>query len=204
MLPRINGRQLYAHRRAADDWSDKAHEALEKRIERAIKKADDPKLGRLWFNNALKRGYYLYLTNVPGLPEFEPVEDVEATLVDALKAIDPPASGAPGRFRPYGGSNNWTSKVENTGEEDRDEWEVLAVADKETDFVQIEVECIASGAEYEFVKPFWRSQVGDGLKSKMPLDEAVRMASVLGYHLTKRGRAILNGSKEGVYDRSGG
>ena len=39
--------------------------------------------------------------------------------------------------------------------------------------------------------------MGNGLKSKMPLDEAVKLASALGYQLTKRGRAVLNGSGAG-------
>ena len=66
----------------------------------------------MWFNNGLKRGYFLYLTSTAGLAGFEPIEDVNRVLVDALKSIRPPERGAgEGRFRPCGGCKNWVSKA---------------------------------------------------------------------------------------------
>ena len=61
----------------------------------------------------------LYLTDVPGLEGFEPVEDARYLLIDALKSISPPCRDEKGgRFRPYGGSRNWVGNVGDTGEED--------------------------------------------------------------------------------------
>jgi hypothetical protein len=48
-------------------------------------------LGYIYFDNVMVKGYFIYMTNVPGLPGFEPVEDVEATLVGALQAIHSPS-----------------------------------------------------------------------------------------------------------------
>jgi hypothetical protein len=86
---------------------------------------------------------------------FESCEgDVEPLLVDALKAINPPGEDALGRIRPYGGSNNWTSKVESTGEEDKDKWHITAVSNAPADFDQIVAECRAGGVPYEMTKPY--------------------------------------------------
>ena len=41
----------------------------------------------MWFDNALDRGYILYLTDVPGLAGFEPVEDARPVLIDALNSF---------------------------------------------------------------------------------------------------------------------
>jgi hypothetical protein len=193
LLPRINSRQLYEMRVPIDDWSPKADEAITKGLYRAIKKAGDPKLGWCRFDNAVKRGYFIYLTNVPGLRGFEPVEDVESLLVDVLKAIDPPASseGDNSRFNPYGGSENWRKKLQSTREEDRDKWEVLATSRKPVDFGSVEAECVVSETVYEYVKPYWRSQAGQGLETRMPTVESVKLALHLGCSLTKHGRAVL-------------
>ena len=41
----------------------------------------------------------IYLTNPPGLPGFQPVQEVKPLLVDALKAIHPPSQDEDeGRF----------------------------------------------------------------------------------------------------------
>jgi hypothetical protein len=192
LFPRINGRQLYELSVAVDDWNLKVHETVTKRISRAIAKAGDAKLGWCRFDNAVARGYIRYLTNVPGLPGFEPVQDVEATLVDALKAITPPPSGEPGRFRPYTGSDNWTARLETTGQEDQDRWNVLAVSKKPVDHTQVEAECVASHRPYEFTKEHWRSQVGRGLLTAMSPEESVEVALGMGYQLTKHGRAVAS------------
>jgi hypothetical protein len=190
LLPRLNGcRSLYERRVAVDDWSDQEHQAIKQRIHRAIAKDEVGNPGWIWFDTALKRGCYIYLTNVPDLPGFELVEDVESLLVDCLKSITPPDKALPGRFRPYGGSKNWIMKAESTGEEDQNICDVIAISSHPTDFVQLEAECIASEIRYWSTSPYWRGQVGNGLGMNMSFDEAVRLASDLGYHLTKHGRA---------------
>lgn len=185
LLPRLNGcRELYARWVAVDDI-DREHQALKQRIRRAGGEG----YGWLWFDNALKRGVFVYLTDVPGLPGFDLVDNPEAVLVDCLKSIAPPDKASEGRFRPYGGSKNWTMKAESTGEEDQDICDVIAVSSRPTDFVQLEAECIASGIRYRSTRPYWRGQVGSGLEMNMSFEEAVRLAADLGYHLTKYGRA---------------
>jgi hypothetical protein len=163
-----------------------------RQIERAIHKAGGDDLGWVWINNALERGHYLYLTSAPGLRDFEPVEEVEAVLVDALRAIHPPGRKEElGRFRPYGGSDNWTKRAETTGEEDQDICELLAVSASPTDFVQLEAECRVSGAEDRPIRPYWRGQFQDGLETNFGTEAAIRLAIDLGYRLTKRGRAYV-------------
>ena len=160
ILPRINGRQIYQRRVPIDDWDNKVH----RRISRAIQRATTEDQGWLWFDNALKRGYVLYLTNAPGLAGFEPVDEAGPVLIDALKSIRPPGrDGAEGRFRPYGGSQNWVGKGEDTGEEDAGLWEIIAVAQGPTDFVGVEAECVVSGVKTEYEPPYWRGQPYHGL-----------------------------------------
>lgn len=197
MLPRMNGPQVYALKLSCDDWSPQDHEAISRRISRAIDKARDDDLGWVWFNNVLDRGYYLYLTSAPGVSGFEPVEgDIEPVLVDALKAIHPPGKEEPGRFRPYGGSDNWASRVEGTGEEDKDKWQIVAVSDGRADFIQAEAECIAAGVRYEYTKPYWRQQIGPGLEMRMPFREFMKLCASLGYSATRAGRLGLVESGE--------
>jgi len=196
ILPRINGTQVYEMKVPFDDWTPQLHETIRKRIQRAMTKSGDEGLGWIWFDNIMERGYCLYLTNAPGVSGFEAVEDVEATLVGALKAIHPPGKEEPGRFRPYGGSDSWTSRVEGTGEQDKGKWDIIAVSDSPTDFVQFEAECIVSNIPHEATKPYWRAQVGDGLEMRMPFKGAVLLASSLGYSLTNQGRAGLGDSAE--------
>jgi hypothetical protein len=199
LLPRINGYPLYKRCIPVDDWSPKVDGSLTKRIRRRIQKLGDPKLGWCRFDNKLKRSYYIYLTNVPGLPGFELVEDVELLLIDVLTAIDPPSSAQEDRshFHPYGGSQNWTTRLESTREEDRDKWEVLATNKKPTDFGSIEAECIVSETAYEYVKPYWRGQYERGLETRFPMEESVKVAVHQGGQLTKRGRAVLAQGQDG-------
>jgi hypothetical protein len=193
LLPRINGPQLYLLTVAIDDWTDKAHENIKKRINRAIEKADEAAgYGWAWFNNALSKGYYLYLTSAPGVSGFELLEgDVESLLVGALKGIHPPGEEDEGRFRPYGGSTNWTAKVEGTGEPDRDKWQIVAVSDSPADFVQFEAEAIAAGIHYKYTKPYWRQQIGMGLEIEMSFEEFMQVCTSLNYSPTQAGRLGL-------------
>ena len=189
ILPRINGPQIYQRRVPIDDWDSKGH----KRISRAIQRASTQFQGWLWFDNALKRGYVLYLTDVAGLAGFEPIEDVIPILIDALKSIHPPdRQDDEGRFHPYGGSRNWKSKAEDTGEEDSGRWEIIAVAQGPTDFVGVEAECVVSGVKTEFVPPYWRGQPYQGLSMHHQSKESF-VAFVQGfpdqYTLTKAGVA---------------
>jgi hypothetical protein len=122
---------------------------------------------------------------------FEPFEgDVEPVLVDALKAIHPPEEDS-GKFHPYGGSDNWTTKVDSTGEKDREKWDIVGAGDGPDDFIQIEAECVVSGIPYEYVRPYWRQQVGLGLEMKMPFEEFMQFCVSLGYHPTQAGRSVL-------------
>jgi hypothetical protein len=203
LMPRINGPQLYGRWVPFDDWTEKKHRAISRQIGRGIQKSGSSDYGWLWFDNVWGRGYVLYLTDVPGLRGFEPVEDTESVLVDALRAIHPPGREEEGRFRPYGGSDNWTKKAESTGEEDQDVCHVLAVSDAPTDFVRLEAECRVSGVDDRPVHPYWRGQYEDGLETNFGTDAAIQLAIDLGYRLTKRGRSYISESsddKEGVLE----
>ena len=182
IFPRITGSQVYERHLPIDDWSKKSHEALAKRINRAIKKADDAEhFGWMWLNNALARGYYVYLTNVPGLEGFTPVNDIELSLVDALQAITPPPpSDDSSRFRPYGGSENWVSAAADLEEEDKENWDILVTRTSATDFVQIEAECVVGRITYAYVREYWRSQHGSDLVLEIPIDSAMSLAEGLG------------------------
>ena len=79
--------------------------------------------------------------------------DIDPVVVDALKAIRHLGREELGRFRPYGGSHNWTAKVEGTGEKDRDKWQILAVSDAPADYVQAEAECVAAGGHTSMPSP---------------------------------------------------
>jgi hypothetical protein len=204
LLPKVNGPQLFGKWIPVDDWTDKMHHALARQIQRAIHKAGGDH-GWLWVNNALERGYYVYWTSVPNLPGFEPVADVEGELVDALRAIHPPNREEPGRFRPYGGSDNWVKRAETTGQEDQDVCELLAVAPGPTDFVQIEAECRVAGVREKSIHRYWRAQFDDGLETNFGVREALAVAMSLGYRLTKQGRAyLLDGSNAGWEDDNRG
>ena len=160
ILPRINGPRIYQCRVPVDDWDSKVH----RRLSRAIQRATREDHGWLWIDNSLNRGYFLYLTNAPGLAGFEPVGDARPILIDALKSIHPPERDEQGgRFHPYGGSQNWVGKAEDAGEEDAGRWEIIAVAQGPTDFVGVEVECVVSGIETEYQPPYWRGQPYQGL-----------------------------------------
>jgi hypothetical protein len=195
MLPRINGPELYILKVPVDDWSDKSHEAIKKRINRAIAKAGEgDEHGWLWFDNALERGHFLYLTSAPDVSGFDLFEgDIESALVDALKAIHPPGrdEGTEGRFRPYGGSNNWISRVDGTGERDQGKWQIVAVSDTPADYTQAEAECVAAGIPYEYARPYWRQQIGSGLEMTLPFEDFMELCVSLRYHPTQAGRSVL-------------
>jgi hypothetical protein len=170
ILPRINGPQIYQLRVPIDDWDDKEHHRISRAIQRAITEIQ----GWMWFDNALERGYFLYLTSVPGLAGFEPVEDVRPLLIDALKSIHPPdREDGGGRFRSYGGSQNWVGKAEDTGEEDSGRWEIIAVAQGPTDFAGVEAECVVSGVATEYQPSYWRGQPYQGLAMRHRSKEAL-------------------------------
>ena len=189
ILPRIHGPQIFQRRVPIDDWDSKVHRS----VSRAIQRATSEDQGWMWFDNALKRGYVLYLTDVPGLAGFEPIDDVGPILIDALKSIQPPdRDDGEGRFHPYGGSLNWKSKAEVTGEEDAGRWEIIAVAKGPTDFVGVEAECVVSGVDTEYQPPFWRGQPYHGLAMRHRSKESFvdfAMNFPEQYTLTKEGMA---------------
>ena len=169
ILPRINGPQIYQLQVPMDDWDNKVH----KRISRAIQRATTEDQGWLWFDNAVDRGYVLYLTDGPGLAGFEPVEEARPVLIDALKSIHPPGRDEEdGRFHPYGGSQNWVGKADDNGEEDAGRWQIIAVAEGPTDFVSVEAECVVAGVHTEYQPPFWRGQTYHGLAMRHGSREA--------------------------------
>lgn len=194
ILPRINGPIVYERRVAFDDWTSKLHESLEKRINRGKKAISiveterDP--GYLWFDNSLSRGYYLYLTDVPDLPEFVEVMDAKTLLIGALNSIRTPGPEEPGRFRPYGGSANWKQLADSTGEEDQNRWDVIAVGPTARDLTLLEAECIGAGLDYEFVPSYWRSQVGDGMKI-MRISREMAVDFCIGQHLILTKGALI-------------
>jgi hypothetical protein len=170
ILPRINSHQLYQRKVAIDDWDKKVHKRISKAIQRAMKEGH----GWLWFDNALDRGYILYLTNVPGLAGFEPVGEAGPVLIDALKSIHLPGRDeGEGRFRPYGGSDNWVGKAEDSGEEDEGRWETIAVSQGPTDFLGLEAECVESGVATKYEPAYWRGQPYHGLAMRHPNKEAL-------------------------------
>jgi hypothetical protein len=195
ILPRINGPQLYLMLVPPDDRTEQAHNAIKQRISRAIRKAGDgADLGWLWIDNALDRGHYLYVTSAPGVSGFQPFDgDVEALLVDALKAIHPPErTKDSGNFHPYGGSSNWTTKVESTGERNHGKWRLIATSKKPTDYVQLEAECIVGEIHHETTSTYWRGQFGNGLAMSMSVEDAVSMYQGQGYALTRQGRGYAS------------
>ena len=169
ILPRINGPQLYQRRVPVDDWDPTTHS----RIKRSLQRSVSEKQGWLWIDNALDHGYVLYLTSAPDVSGFEPVHGARQVLGNALKAIHPPerVEGG-GRFRPYGGSTNWTGKAEDPGEGDAGRWEIVAVGQKPTDFVGLEAECVVAGIATEFERPFWRGQPYHGLSMRYATKES--------------------------------
>lgn len=195
IFPRINGPQIYRCRVPIDDWNRTVHGRIKRAIQRAILRAETEDHGWIWIDNALDHCCYLYLTSTPGLAGFEPVEDVRLILIDALKSIHPPdRDDGKGRFRPYGGSKNWVGKAEDTGEEDANRWEIIAVSNRPTDFVGVEVECVVSGVETEYQSPFWRAQPFEGLAMRHGSKEAAVKFALLFpevYTLTKAALADL-------------
>jgi len=168
-LPRLRKADVYRYRIPIDDWSPTVHGSLKKRLNRA--EADF-----LWVDNALDRGYYIYLSSVQ-LPGWELVPDVEAVLVDALKGIAPPEykKGVEdnSKFRPIGGSRSWCGGFKKPLEEDAGRYELVAQAEREVDKIQVEAELHAEGIRYEETDPKWnRSQFGKGLSFAMPSKEA--------------------------------
>ena len=191
ILPRINGPQIYQRRVPIDDWDKTVHGRIKRALQRAIGEGQ----GWMWVDNAIDHGYYLYLTDAPGLTGFEPVEDVRPVLIDALKSIHPPdRDEGEGRFRPYAGAKNWVGKAEDTGESDAGRWEIIAVAQGPTDFVGVEVECVVSGVATEFEPPYWRGQVSHGLVMRHHSKESfVTFARGFSgkYTLTKAALAVV-------------
>jgi hypothetical protein len=195
LFPRLNTRQLYELVSPLDDWSPRFHRTVEKRLQREQKKLEESGnegFGYVWFDNCLDRGHFRYLTNIPGVKGFTPVEeDVEALLVDTLKAIHPVKKEGGEKFHPYGVSGSWRPGVESTSEKDKGHWRKIAVKKERTDFIQAEAECLAEGIRAEMTGPYWRGQYGPGLEMKLALKEAVEIASSLGYSITRYARMVL-------------
>jgi hypothetical protein len=112
-----------------------------------------------------------------------------------LWAIHPPRRGeeTDGRFRPYGGSSNWISRVDGTGERDRGKWQIVAVSDTPADYTQVEAECVVAGIQYEYARPHWRQQIGSGLEITLPFEDFMELCVSLGQSPTQAGRVGLAG-----------
>ena len=90
-------------------------------------------------------------------------------------------------FRPYGGSDNWTSRVDGTGEKNKERWRVVATHDCAADFVQLEADSLVSGVRCEYVRPYWRQQIGSGLELTMPFEKFMRLCEGMDYSPTRAG-----------------
>ncbi len=73
MYPRFRHREVFCLRVPVDDWDLHKHEAITRRLQRA--KED----GQGWtaFDNGLDRGYFIYVTDIPGMKGFEPIDDIK-------------------------------------------------------------------------------------------------------------------------------
>ena len=176
MLPKLRRQEVYCWRVAIDDWTPQGHKTMKQKLARVGAEF-------LWFDNGLRRGYYLYLSNVQ-IKGWEPVTDVVPVLVDALKAISPPGrdEDVP-RFRPYGGSRGWAGGAMAPVEDDAGRWHVIAQSDSPTDWIQVEAELAASGIRYEQVEEYWqRSQWGPGIVADfLSEQEALDFVVSIGY-----------------------
>ena len=156
---RLSEKEVYQRQEPVDDWSATRQETLSRGIRR-----QEGHL--LWVDNGLSHGYRLYLTDVPGLEGFNVVDNLANTLARALEGIRPPGRGEhPNeRFRPFGGTRGWTHNIEATWEEDKDRWQVIAVAKKQIDFHMVESDCIVEDLPTTMVPNYWLNQVGKGLE----------------------------------------
>ena len=111
----------------------------------------------------------IYFSDIPlpasrEVPAFILVEDVEAAFVEALGCIAPPDRGSEaGRFRPYGGSREWTNGAMNPVEENRGKWQVVFKMDEAVDWDETEASLRDAGIPYKMrYRRLWtRSQATD-------------------------------------------
>ena len=175
----------------SDDWTVKSREALALRIARAGARTGQ-EFGYTWFDNRLTSGVVTYLTDVP-MPDFDIIDDPPKWLANALAGISPPGTDQPGRFRPYGGSDNWVAKADTPEEQDAGRWETIGTSMGATSWLDVQATCIEEGLEYELVPKYWpRSQWGGGLEIKVRNREhAEQLMEGLGYSIrrSKKGAA---------------
>ncbi len=157
LMRRIGAQPVYFMQLPLDDWSSKKHAALGKRIKRA---------GAEWvgIDNFIHRGYYTYFV-IGELNGFERVIDTEASLVDALRAIEPPSPDEDGvKHRVYTGSDGLTYKLMETGERPRGEWQLVGKMDGSPNYTVVEAEIIARNLEYhEEPRRYWQGEEGHKL-----------------------------------------
>jgi len=190
---RVEDCPLYMLSIPLDDWGKQKHQSIKRKLQRHTKGTME---GWAWFDNIKRHGTVIYITSVPGIDDFSEVPDNKTILMSALNGIVPPSADAAdtGRFRPFGGSHNWTAKAETTGEVDKGRYETVAVAATPTEFNLLEVMCDKDNIPTINKAPVWRGQQGSGLAMCYP-DKAAFVAAIYGlsdqYTLTKKGVAAL-------------
>lgn len=168
-----------------DAWSENGHDALKKRIDRAIDRRGDELSGWFAIDNLLSRGYWVYFTDIVGLPGFEEVSHLEEVFLDALKGITPPGPDVKGRFRPYRGSQNWATHADISDEEDKDKWKRVAGSGRPLDQVALEKVCLELGIKVREVPAYWRSQWGPGFELEIGEGEGRELMAFVGLTIFK-------------------
>jgi hypothetical protein len=172
---------------AAEDWSEKRDDAIQKRVER--------KGGKVFgIDNSASRRCWVYLSTVQATG-FELVDDISGALLEAVKGITVPkdkpltAEGQVGKFRPTRGSRGIMNAAENAPDDDKGKMVIIARKAGGTDFPAWEAELRALGRRYDYIDPIYLSQVGQGLDTEVdrvdPFAEAIAIAEYLGYEDTK-------------------
>jgi hypothetical protein len=185
--PRLEARPgpFYSLDIPLDDWSDQKREALARRVAR------QPDCVYFWVDNLLSCGVVRVITDAP-LPGWDPIDSPAEWLADALLDISPPPAESGQRFRPFGGSRSLTQKAEDPNEEDKHDWNTIAMSSEPVNFVEVQLAYLARGLEAQSLKPFWRrSQWGAGLFVAVDSLEAARelVQEVGGYWLTAKAYA---------------
>ena len=57
----------------------------------------------------------------------------------------------------------------------------------------VKIECVVEGINYETIPPYWRKQVGPGMKLSVAREEAVNLFSRIGYTPTQRAASPVEG-----------
>ena len=199
LVPKLNSNgPWYSRDISADDLGDadtgrKRHQAMEKAVKRAYREGGPG--GLLGIDNLSSRGCMRYITNVP-LPGFIPLEDPIRWLVDALKAIRPPAWDDKDKtpFNPIKGTRWLRSLADKELDENKQKTRVIATSSQPSDLVLAEATAHTMGMATEcFNARIFRSQSSDAVLkgSYNTIGVVLSLVDNLeGYSLTKYGREL--------------